>query len=69
MKSKYKKAGKAIRAKRLKMRLNQAELAKILKLGRTSVTNLELGNQEILFRTALIIAKKLKINVITEALK
>lgn len=59
----YNMIGKRIREERLKAKFTQKELAQQIDLTRTSITNIESGQQKIQVHTLYIIAKALGIPV------
>lgn len=59
----YFELGKRIRKARLKQRLTQKQLADLLSLNRTSITNIERGIQRLLVHTVVTIASELRVPV------
>lgn len=57
----YSELGRRIRTARLKENLTQQQLAELLSLNRTSITNIEKGKQKILAHMLIEIAEKLKV--------
>lgn len=55
----YRTVGTAIRRRRLRLGLTQAQLAQRVSLTRTSITNIEAGRQKLLVHTLLTIAEVL----------
>lgn len=55
----YKGVGKSLKVARERAGLNQSDLARLLSLARTSVTNMEIGNQAISLYHAALIAEVL----------
>lgn len=55
----YRAVGAAIRRRRLRRGLTQAQLAQRVSLSRTSITNIEAGRQKLLVHTLLTIAEVL----------
>ena len=58
----YKFVGKRIRAVRETRKVSQERLAKLIGLTRTSITNIESGNQKLLLHTLVEIAKQLHVS-------
>lgn len=59
----YLELGRRIRKARKNLHLTQQELADLLKLNRTSITNIEKGKQKILAYMLVEVAGKLKVTV------
>ncbi|HRH45287.1 MAG TPA: helix-turn-helix transcriptional regulator [Pyrinomonadaceae bacterium] len=59
----YLELGKRIRKARINQRLTQEQLADLVSLKRTSITNIEKGSQRILAHTLLELSEKLNISV------
>jgi transcriptional regulator with XRE-family HTH domain len=57
----YRMIGQRVRSERMKRQLKQEDLARKLNLSRTSITNIENGNQKILVHTLMDLAKALEI--------
>lgn len=60
----YLELGKRVRKARKKLDLTQDDLANLLSLNRTSITNIEKGKQRLLAHTLVELANNLKIPVI-----
>lgn len=60
----YVELGSRIRQARLELHLTQEQLAEMLSLNRTSITNIEKGKQKILAHTLVDLAEKLQTFVI-----
>ncbi len=61
----YLELGKRIRKARINQNLTQKQLAELLSLNRTSITNMERGIQRLLAHTVVTIANELKVPVET----
>lgn len=59
----YAELGSRIRKARLTLNLTQEQLADLLSLNRTSITNIEKGKQKMLIHTLVDLAGKLKVSV------
>lgn len=59
----YLELGRRIRGARLDSKLTQEQLADVLGLTRTSITNIEKGKQKILAHTLVELAGKLKVSI------
>lgn len=59
----YEALGSRVRQARLALNLTQEQLADLLDLNRTSITNIEKGKQKILAHTLVELAENLKISV------
>ncbi len=59
----YLELGRRIREARLHSRLTQEELANLLSLNRTSITNIEKGKQKILAHTLVDLAERLNVTI------
>jgi DNA-binding XRE family transcriptional regulator len=59
----YERFGCCVRCARQRRGLTQAELASLIRLGRTSVTNIEAGRQRVLLHQAYDIAEALEVEV------
>ncbi|MHA3771631.1 helix-turn-helix domain-containing protein [Verrucomicrobiota bacterium sgz303538] len=58
----YRVVGARIRGERIKQKLTQEELASLVKLKRTSITNIEKGRQKLLLHTLVEIAAALGVS-------
>ncbi len=59
----YAELGSRIRKARLTLNLTQEQLADLLSLNRTSITNIEKGKQKMLIHTLVDLAGKLKVSL------
>lgn len=59
----YAELGSRIRNARLSLKLTQEQLAALLLLNRTSITNIEKGKQKMLIHTLVELAGKLRVSV------
>lgn len=59
----YVELGRRIRSARLHYNLTQEQLADLVSLSRTSITNIEKGKQKILTHTLVDLAEKLKVPI------
>jgi transcriptional regulator with XRE-family HTH domain len=59
----YLELGRRIRTARLHFNLTQEQLADLLSLSRTSITNIEKGKQKILAHTLVELSEKLRIPI------
>ncbi len=59
----YLELGSLVRKARLSLNLTQKQLADLLHLNRTSITNIEKGKQKILAHTLIELAERLEIPI------